>query len=585
MRAVFPIVSVVVSVLATVATAHAEPTVLAVEGKDIYVDLGARDGVGAGTQLELLHEVVATDPRTGAVLRDRFALGTLTVVKSGDKLSVAAAPGELAKRVLVGDRVRLTSAKRRFIDPWSARVDASRAVSTAPGGVRGGPAPSGDDHVALARDAWRDTLGQAPERRIERWQQLLAADATTPYRKLVENEIVSLKAQIAQREEALARSRSSKAPDRNLRIAALSEELGARGLANAVIAVAPLDRAVPNRPIDLSFLVRVPGAIGQAWLYVRPEGEPGFRRIDLVRDGDSYLRATIEAAAVKTGTLEWYVEARSAGATADEEVEPILGSQRQPQAIRIDDEVSEAPVARGRSHVDAHVDYVDFDGKLSTGFDQYYQAEIDFTYRFIEPVYAVRLGFGTLSGTGGPKDVIDEDPTNRCLDAGGVYQCRQVNFSYVYTELEFRLRPNIALMLRPQAGLLTTDRRDGTTGGDRCRGRDVADCKFDTGFGGRARVRFGEEVGTNLIVGVGFTDGVGTLLEAAYNWLPHAVVPVQLTVQVTDQPVPEDFGVRLIGDVGLRKLSWFYPSLRLSYQARDIDHAGVSGGFAMNFDW
>jgi hypothetical protein len=30
---------------------------------------------------------------------------------------------------------------------------------------------------------------------------------------------------------------------------------------------------------------------------------------------------------------------------------------------------------------------------------------------------------------------------------------------------------------------------------------------------------------------------------------------------------------------------WFYPSARVSYQARDIDHAGISGGLAMNFDW
>ena len=48
---------------------------------------------------------------------------------------------------------------------------------------------------------------------------------------------------------------------------------------------------------------------------------------------------------------------------------------------------------------------------------------------------------------------------------------------------------------------------------------------------------------------------------------------------------PEDFGVRLIADVGWRGTSWFYPSARLSYQARDLDHAGVSGGVAMNFDW
>ena len=348
-----------------------------------------------------------------------------------------------------------------------------------------------------------------------------------------------------------------------------------------MLAVAPLERAVPGRPIELSFLVRMPSAIGQAWLYARPEGEPGFRRIALAPDGDAYLRGTIEGAAVKAGRLQWYVEAAGRGEDADSE--PVLGSQQRPQVIEIDAVVTEAPIQQGRSHINAHVDYVDFDGSLATGFDQYYQAEIDFTYRFLDPVYAVRLGFGTLSGVGGPKDVIDDDPMG-CRDGAGTYRCRRVTFSYVYTEVELRLRPNIALMLRPQAGLLTTDEMPNMADG-RCKTSDIAGCEFTTGFGGRARVRFGEETGTNLVIGAGFTRGVGTLLEAAYHWLPHRVVPVQLTVQVTDQPVPEDFGVRLIGDVGLRTLSWFYPSLRVSYQARDIDHAGVSGGFAMNFDW
>ena len=87
------------------------------------------------------------------------------------------------------------------------------------------------------------------------------------------------------------------------------------------------------------------------------------------------------------------------------------------------------------------------------------------------------------------------------------------------------------------------------------------------------------------MLGASFTSRIGTLLEAAYNWLPNRIVPVQITVQVTDQPVVEDFGVRLIADVGIRNTSWFYPSARLSYQARDIDHSGLSGGFALNFDW
>ena len=101
----------------------------------------------------------------------------------------------------------------------------------------------------------------------------------------------------------------------------------------------------------------------------------------------------------------------------------------------------------------------------------------------------------------------------------------------------------------------------------------------------RARVRFGQERGTNLELGVGFASHVGTLFEAAYHWAPRPVVPIKFSVQVTDMPVPEDYGVRLVGDIGWRGVRWVYPSLRLSYQARDIHHAGVSGGMAMNFDW
>lgn len=572
-----------VASLAVSAVASAEPTVLAVDGEDIYVDLGARDGVGAGTELELLHEVVAKDPRTGQTLRDRFALGTLAVVKSGERISVARGDRTLASRVLAGDRVRLRSAPRTFIDPWAAQVDASKAVASAPVIPPTGPGAGAVDHVALARAAWLDTLGQPPEQRIARWRALLAEDPRSPYRRVIEHEIVSLQRQAEAREVALAKARSARADDRDPRIARLAAELrDGRARGSGVLAIAPLTRAMPGQPIQLAFLIREPAAIGQAWLYVRPEGDPGFKRIELVPDGDAYLRATIDAAQVRAGTLAWYVEARGRG--DGEDAAPVLGSQAAPEVIRIEAEVREAPIASGRSHVDAHVDYVDFDGKLSDGFDQYYQAELDFTYRFLEPVYAVRIGFGTLDGVGGPKDVIDEDPMGQCRDLGGAYQCRRVTFSYVYSEVELRLRPNVAVMLRPQAGLLTTDRATSMEDG-RCKTDDIAECDFSTGFGGRARVRFGSETDTNLVIGAGFTEGVGTLLEASYHWLPSPLVPVQLSVQVTDMPVPEDFGVRLIGDLGLRSLSWFYPSLRLSYQARDIDHAGVSGGFAMNFDW
>src|SRR5688500_14340222 len=112
----------IVTTLLLARVAAAEPVVVAVDGADIYVDLGAKDGVGAGAELELLHEVVVRDPRNGTMLRDHFSLGTINVVKSGEKISIARADEALKKRVLAGDRVKLVTAKKNFVDPWAERV-------------------------------------------------------------------------------------------------------------------------------------------------------------------------------------------------------------------------------------------------------------------------------------------------------------------------------------------------------------------------------------------------------------------------------------------------------------------------------
>ena len=69
--------------------------------------------------------------------------------------------------------------------------------------------PSPIDHAALARDAWQATLGAPPEQRIARWTELLASDPQTPYRNAIELEIASLKQQIAERDAALAKARTS----------------------------------------------------------------------------------------------------------------------------------------------------------------------------------------------------------------------------------------------------------------------------------------------------------------------------------------------------------------------------------------
>jgi hypothetical protein len=193
-------------------------------------------------------------------------------------------------------------------------------------------------------------------------------------------------------------------------------------------------------------------------------------------------------------------------------------------------------------------------------------------YRFRGPVYAMRLGYASMSGIGGPK----EDIAAGLCDTGmpTTDRCRRVAFNLSYLELELHLSSWVALMVRPIVG-----------GGFSTSASNPSFEEFKSAIGLRGRLRLGKEEETNLAVSVGAIAGFGTLLEAAFTWDVLPRFPIVLSTQVTDQPVVENFGVRLIADVGWRGLDWFYPSVRLAYQARNIELAGVSAGLAMNFDW
>jgi hypothetical protein len=571
--------------------ARADGTVLAVDGEEVVIDLGAADGAGAGSVIDLQHEIVVRDPVSKEVLRDRFTIGQLTVVRSGERVSVARPDAGLAKRVRVGDTVALASAARRFVDPWQERLAASGGKSLDAPGPDGAPAASGATHGerkraaerliadgAETRAVWQATLGKPPAERIAAWRALLERRPDLVHADAVRAEIASLDRQ-AQELARAERERASSSP-RQVQARHLAALVPAARSEGPLLVAAPA-RVTEGQPVALAFAVRDPAAARQAWIYVRAAQDTKFRRIELQPDGDAYLRAEVPADLVRQPRLDYFVETSSGAG----EPEAAIGDSEEPESIEVSSSAIEPPpVLHDLSRITLVAEYVDFDGGLRDGHDQYYQVEADFMYRFLWPVYAMRLGFGTLSGLGGPKDVIDEDKTDRCRDAGDVYRCRRLSYSYIYTEIEHRFSRTIAVMLRPQAGLLTTDVRAGSSP-RRCTGADLTDCESERSLGMRARVRIGDEMGTNLALGVGVAADVGTLFEAAYasNALPR--LPVRIAVQVTDQPIREDFGVRLVGDVGYRPVSWLYPSIRLSYQARDVDHAGFSGGAGLNFDW
>lgn len=105
------VIGVAICLAALARPAGAGPVVLQVDGDSVLVELGADDGVGAGSVLELLHEVTVRDPVTQETLRDVFPIGELTVVRAGDGVTEARPDATVKGRVKTGDAVRLVSKK------------------------------------------------------------------------------------------------------------------------------------------------------------------------------------------------------------------------------------------------------------------------------------------------------------------------------------------------------------------------------------------------------------------------------------------------------------------------------------------
>lgn len=564
--------------------AHARGTVLQIDGPDVYIDLGTSDGVLEGTELALLHVIEATHPVTRRKVRDTFRLGQLTVVKAGSRMCIARAPGELHERVRIGDEIELASLQRTWVDPW---VAAGAPAPAAPGPgktlevrpkITAAERRAAEEQVAAgkaAATAWDRTLGKPPADRIAVWEDYLKFYPEGPYAEAVRQEIASLGAQIVAEKELAALQAQQEGPEGRAELAMERLEAVTDTYRGGPLAWLPPRRVYEGSSFELAFLLARPGAVKTAWVHYRRAGEPTYRRAELAAGGDGYLRQRIPGDVVHPPAVEFFVSVLLADA-AGGEPENAIGGAWQPERVGVDRSVEEPPAdLRHRSRVSLFLDTVRFGPR-----DGYLQAEADFMYRFRRPIYALRIGFGTLTGEGGLTDVIDADPG--CLDAEGVYACRKVGLNYGYAELDFRLSDVVHVMVRPLVG--------GAYYNDDPH-QSVDRKTYDVALGIRGRVRLGRETETNLTVGASAIDGFGKLLEAAFTWDVIPAFPIVLGAQVTDQPVPEipghtgDRGVRLIAEVGWRGLGWMVPSVRISSQARDYDHYGISGGGAVTFDW
>jgi hypothetical protein len=317
-----------------------------------------------------------------------------------------------------------------------------------------------------------------------------------------------------------------------------------------------IEHAAPGRwpgrqALGLAFVVRQ-GDVAGAWLHYRRLGTDTYRKLELSRDGDGYLRGTIASSEVQAPGVEYFVEVL----TADREVGAAVGSPLEPIRVEV-----EAPgentlfvETRNRSRVSlstAFLDFGGFDHRPGTT-DRMSVFEADFLYRLRTRLYGIRVGLGVLSGEGGRKDPApDAAPPVKAA------------FNYGYSELELRGAHGVALLARLIAG----------------QGKD------GLGFGAEGRLRLGAEEGTNLGFGASTLAGIGFLSELKFQWMAFPRFPLGLGIGVGDQPTQGDLGVRFSADLGVRMLSWLTPTVQVSYQGRSLAHSGMGAGLGLVFDW
>lgn len=294
-------------------------------------------------------------------------------------------------------------------------------------------------------------------------------------------------------------------------------------------------------------------------LYVRSDRRQGpYTGFTLKLDDRGQGRVHLPAELVRAPGFAYFVEAELPGDRA----QAVLGEAAAPHWCSVAPPAGQV-VRSGMSRVKLTTEYVSFNRKQRN--DWYVLTEGDYLLRMPEDVRMLRgvaVGYGHYRGEGGPVDEIDS----------GLSQPQQAAFTYGYLELHLSAHELFAIMPRVQVGLGRPE-----DGRQNSRGELTA--------GVQLRVRIGRDMGTHLVLAGQAVPEVGNRAFVRLNLGLSERFPLAFEVHVTDQPVGEGLGVRVVAEAGARITDAFALAARISYQGRTIEHTGFGSGLSLTFDW
>jgi hypothetical protein len=186
--------------------------------------------------------------------------------------------------------------------------------------------------------------------------------------------------------------------------------------------------------------------------------------------------------------------------------------------------------------------------------DQYWRVEVGYTYRPLRVVEEFSLRIGVVRGT----SLVDL----------AAYDTSKYKVGLNYASPSVRFRAIDALHF--DLSLLTS----------------ITEIGFSVGGGGA--ILIGDPYGTRLtlgaeVAGVTRSTYFGSRFYAKLDLALHSRVILAPTVEVTDMPHAETFGVRLYSDLSFNLGKGFGLSLRGGYQARKSTSGGVGLGGALAY--
>jgi hypothetical protein len=533
---------------------------LRIDGDEFVIDRGTADGLHPGTPVKLYRTIRARHPLTGKEVLDRFPVGDAAADEVAAHLAILK-PDEKTRRTLqVGDMVEFVvqGVKHREVPPHLVPEATTPTPPPSPSCPMCPPPPRCPEVVGstdpVLDETFRQTLGRTPPERILLWRKYAQTHPDSPLLPQIRQEIDALNEQ----------SGASKTARED-----------AQRIQNALRLVSHdrLARVRVGEPVWLVFSAADWSQVTDLRVHWRRKGEGTYELARPQPSGVLHRRFRLPDAVVREPGLEYYaVVTQPDGTSVD-----LVGTVRAPQAIEVTDPFAEV----GRVPHDATMlrilgEYVDFNRFRRD--DQVTFAEVSVLYRLQEPelLYAFELGYGLFNGGGGKvagSDLLLADGSPR-LQASGpavgtpirkydTIDPRTASFKYAWVSTEWAFLPQFHGITRFVVGL-------GRTG-------------LDSGLELQARI--GPERGTNLRVGVSTLADLGRAASVALT--THAIerVPMSGIFEVTNRPVGEDIGIRLIYQADWRWTEHVGLIGRLGYNLRTVDHAGLSVGGGMVFAW